>query len=129
MANNNEIKYTQQSQNGDCMGEIRIANEVVAGIAAMAASDVAGVASVGGNAAKDIRGILGMNKLSKGVKVELVEELINIDITLSLEYGHPIPKTCEAVQKKIKTTVENMTGMTVGDVNTHIASVDMNAQE
>lgn len=129
MANNNEIKYNQQSETGDCLGEIRIANEVVAGIVAMAASDIAGVASVGGNAAKDIRGILGMNKLSKGVKVELVDDVINIDITLSLEYGHPIPKTCEAVQKKIKTTVENMTGMSVGDVNTHIASVDMNSQE
>lgn len=126
---NNEIKYNQQSQNGDCMGEIKIANEVVAAIVAMAASDISGVASVGGNAAKDIRGILGMNKISKGVKVELVDELINIDITLSLEYGFPIPKTCEDVQKKVKTTVENMTGLNVGDVNTHIASVDMNAEE
>lgn len=126
---NNEIKYTQSAQSGDCLGEIRIAGEVVAAIVAMAASDVEGVASVGGNAAKDIRGILGMNKLSKGVKVDIADDSLSIDITLSLEYGNPIPKTCEKVQKKVKTTVENMTGLSVGDVNTHISSVDMNSEE
>lgn len=126
---NNEIKYTQSTQEGECLGEIRIANEVIASIAAMAASEIEGVASVGGNLAKDIMGILGMNKLSKGVKVDIAEDVLTIDVTLTLDYGYPIPKTCESVQKKIKTTVETMTGLTVGDVNTHIASVDMKSEE
>lgn len=126
---NNEIKYNQDSKDGDCFGEIHIAGEVIATIAAMAAAEVKGVASVGGNTSNDILSALGMSKLYKGVKVEVNEDVLTIDVTLSLEYGFPIPKTCESVQKKIKNTVETMTGFTVGDINTHIASVDMNSEE
>ena len=126
---NNEARNNHKIQASDSFGEVRIADEVIATIAAMAASEIPGVASVGGNLTSEIMGKLKMNRLSKGVKAAINDNEITIDISLSIEYGYQIPATCERVQKKIKTTIENMTGFTVGDVNTHISGIDMNAED
>ena len=53
----------------------------------------------------------------------------DIDLSLMLDYGYNIPTTCGKVQEKVKSTVENMTGLNVTDVNVRIASVDMNKQK
>ena len=57
-------------QNDASKGEIKIADEVVAIIAALAATEVEGVASMAGNITNELIGKLGMKNLSKGVKVD-----------------------------------------------------------
>ena len=99
------------------IGKVQIADEVVAIIAGLAATEVEGVASMAGNITNELVGKLGMKNLSKGVKVDVLENVVCVNLNLNLEYGYSIPETCKKVQEKVKTAIENMTGLEVSDVN------------
>lgn len=105
------------------VGEIQIADEVVAIIAGLAATEVEGVASMAGNITNELVGKLGMKNLAKGVKVDISPEAVVVDMALNMEYGYNIPKTSEQVQDRVKTAIENMTGLKVAEVNVRIAGV------
>lgn len=112
-------------QNDNIMGEVRIADEVVAIIAGLAATEVEGVASMAGNITNEIVSKLGMKNLSKGVKVDVLEGIATVSLTLNLKYGYSIMDVSSIVQEKVKSAIENMTGLTVADVNIRVAGVDM----
>ena len=110
------------------MGEVRIEFEVVAIIAGLAATEVDGVDSMAGNITNELVGKLGMKNLSKGVKVDVTEEHVSVDLSLNIKYGYNIPDVSERVQDRVKSAIENMTGLTVLDVNIRIAGVNINEQ-
>ena len=110
------------------MGEVRIADEVVAIIAGLAATEVDGVDSMAGNITNELVGKLGMKNLAKGVKVDVTEEHVSVDLSLNIKYGYNIPDVSERVQDRVKSAIENMTGLTVLDVNIRIAGVNINEQ-
>lgn len=107
------------------IGEVQIADEVVAIIAGLAATEVDGVDSMAGNITNELVGKLGMKNLSKGVKVVVTEEHVSVDLSLNIRYGYNIPSVSEQVQEKVSAAIENMTGLTVLDVNVKIAGVYM----
>ena len=107
------------------LGEVKIADEVVAIIAALAATEVEGVASMAGNITNDLIARLGMKNLSRGVKVDVLEGIVTVSLALVLKYGYNIMDVSAKMQEKVKAAVENMTGLTVADVNIRIAGVDM----
>ena len=107
------------------IGEVRIADEVVAIIAGLAATEVEGVDSMAANITNELVGKLGMKNLSKGVKVDVTEEHVSVVLSLNLKYGYSIPAVCETVQEKVKNAIENMTGLTVLEVNIKIAGVSL----
>lgn len=107
------------------LGVVQIADDVVAMIASIAATEVDGVSALVGNISNELMSKVGMKKLTKGVKVEVLEGVVSIDLAITIEYGHNIPQTCREVQNKIKATIENMTGLEVSDVNIRIAGVNM----
>ena len=107
------------------MGEVQIADEVVAIIAGMAATEVKGVASMAGNIKNELVAKMGMKNLSKGVKVLVTDRNVDVDLALNIEYGYSIMKVSEKVQDKVKAAIENMTGLEVSMVNIRIASVNM----
>ena len=107
------------------LGEVKIADEVVAIIAGLAALEVDGVASMSGNATRELISKLGMKSLSKGVKVDVLEGIVTVSLKLNLKYGYNVMDICQKVQEKVKAAIENMTGLTVADVNIRIAGVDV----
>ena len=107
------------------MGEVQIADEVVAIIAGLAATEVEGVASMAGNITNELVGKLGMKNLSRGVKVAVQENEVTVELSRNMSYGYSIPKTSAKVQEKVKSAIESMTGLSVVEVNIHIAGVDM----
>ena len=107
------------------LGEVQIADEVVATIAGLAATEVEGVASMAGNITNELVGKLGMKNLSRGVKVAVQENEVTVELSLNMSYGYSIPKTSAKVQEKVKSAIESMTGLSVVEVNIHIAGVDM----
>ena len=111
MAKDERNIYTIQDDSS--MGEVKIADEVVAIIAALAATEVEGVASMAGNITNELISRLGMKNLSKGVKVDVLEGVVTVSL----------------VQEKVKSAVENMTGLEVADVNVKVAGVEMESQE
>ena len=74
---------------------------------------------------QDLQQQMWMENLSKGVRVTILEGVVTVDLSLNIEYGRNILETSKKVQEKVKSAIENMTGLEVADVNIHIASVDM----
>ena len=107
------------------LGEVQIADEVVATIAGLAATEVEGVASMAGNVTKELIGKLGVKNLSKGVKVLVTDYNVDVDLALNIDYGYSIMKVSEKVQDRVKSAIENMTGLEVSMVNIRIMNVNM----
>ena len=118
----NQTGYTLENGN---MGQVQIADEVVAIIAGLAATEVEGVASMAGNITNELVSKLGMKNLSKGVRVEVLDGSVEVEVALNIAYGFAIPDVSAKVQEKVKTAIETMTGLNVALVNVRIASVDM----
>ena len=127
MAKDERNIYTIQNDAGK--GEVKIADEVVAIIAALAATEVEGVASMAGNITNELISRLGMKNLSKGVKVDVLEGVVTVSLTLNLEYNYSVVEVSGKVQEKVKNAIENMTGLEVADVNIKVAGVEMENQE
>lgn len=109
----------------DQVGDVRVADEVVAIIAGLATTEVEGVSSMAGNITNEIVSKLGMKNLSKGILVEVMDNEVKVDVAINISYGYSIPEVSSKVQDKVKTAIENMTGLNVAVVNVRIASVDM----
>ena len=108
-------------QNG--MGAVKIAEDVVAVIAGIAASEVAGVAGMSSNLTSGIYDLLGKKNFSKGVKVDIGENSVVIDLYVIVEYGAKIPEVSFNVQENVKKSVETMTGLNAEKINIHIQGV------
>lgn len=104
-------------------GEVQIADEVVAIIAGMAATEVKGVASMAGNIKNELVAKMGMKTLSKGVKVEVTDTDVKVDLTLNVAFEANILEVTGIVQEKVKAAIESMTGMKVSEVNIRVAGV------
>lgn len=109
-------------------GTVKIANEVVAIIAGLAATEIEGVAGMSGGMTADFTEMLGMKNLSKGVKVEVGEKEAAVDIFVIVEYGYKISEVASQIQKNIKDTVETMTGLNVVEVNINVQGVNIPSQ-
>lgn len=106
-------------------GTVKIANDVVAMIAGLAATEVEGVSAMVGNITNELMGKVGMKKQTKGVKIDILDGNVSVELAVTLEYGFNIPTTCNKVQEKVKNAIETMTGFTVSDVNIRIVGVKM----
>ena len=113
------------SLSNEVMGEVRIADSVVANIAVLAAKETEGVFDTVNNAANEIMTKVGMKSAAKGVRVAIVDGVVTVDLALIMQYGYNIPSTCKSVSEKVKNSIENMTGLTVDDVNIRIAGVNV----
>ena len=126
-----EKKHSKKQENEEEIvlneGEnnIEISDDVVAVIAGMAASEVSGVAEMAGGFAGGISEVLsGKKNLAKGIKVEILDNKdTRIDVNIIVEYGARIPDVAFEIQKRVKKSVENMTGLKVLEVNVHVQGV------
>ena len=116
MSKDERNTYTIQAD--ESLGEVKIADEVVAMIAGLAAS-------MAGNATRELISKLGMKSLSKGVKVDVLEGVVTVSLSLNLKYGYSIKEITTKVQEKVKAAIENMTGLEVADVNIRVAGVEV----
>ena len=100
-------RNTYKIHDNGSLGEVQIADEVVAIIAGLAATEVDGVGSMAGNITNELVGKLGMKNLSKGVKVDVLEDVVCVDLALNIEYGFNILETSKKVQERVKSAIEN----------------------
>lgn len=118
-------RSTYVLQEDESTGAVKIADDVVAMIAGIAAAEVEGVASMSGNATNELMSMVGVKNMKKGVKVDVINNVVEVDLALIMEYGYNIPATGRKVQEKVKNAIENMTGLEVSDVNIRIAGINM----
>jgi uncharacterized alkaline shock family protein YloU len=119
MVDGNIVDETSQTS----LGTIRIANEVVAIIAGLAATEIDGVAGMSGGIAGGIAEKLGRRNLARGVKVEVGEREAAVDLFVIVEFGVRIPDVSLRVQESVKKAIESMTGLAVIEVNVHVQGV------
>jgi uncharacterized alkaline shock family protein YloU len=124
-----ENRNTYQINANSKVGEVQIADEVVATIAGLAATEVEGVASMASNITNELVSKLGMRNLSKGVKIDVDSNAVSVDLVLTLEYGYNIPNTSKQVQEKVKSAIESMTGLNVSNVNIRITGVNIDKKK
>lgn len=110
-------------------GTVRIADDVVAMIAALAATEVDGVAAMAGNLTNELLSRVGVRGLSKGAKVEVSGKKVKVELAITMDYGYNIPATCQRVQARVKNAIENMTGLEVLDVNIRIAGINVTKEK
>ena len=120
-----EEKRKSLKMKEDQMGVIRVADDVVSIIAGLAATEVEGVASMAGNITNEIVAKTGIKNLAKGIRVEVLDGIVTVDVNLNIRYGYAIPEVSGNVQERVRTAIETMTGLEVGTINVRIASVDM----
>lgn len=129
MANDFSNRNTHMIHETGEIGSVQIADEVVAIIAGLAATEVDGVDSMAGNITKELVGRLGMKNLSKGVKIQMMDTSVSVDLALNIKYGFSIPEVASLVQEKAKSAIETMTGLEVLDVNVRISNVHLQPAE
>ncbi|HHW69796.1 MAG TPA: Asp23/Gls24 family envelope stress response protein [Clostridiales bacterium] len=106
------------------LGEITISNEVIATLAGISAIESYGVVGMASKKATDgLAELLGHENLTRGVKVSTQDDNIFIDLFIIVEYGVSIITVAKNVIDRVKYNVENLTGMTVKEVNVMVQGV------
>lgn len=122
--NNNEEIVNQEELINEAEG-IKISNDVIAIIAGVAVSEIAGVSAMSGGLAGGLSEALkGKKNLAKGIKVDATEKSAKIDVNIIVEYGTRIPDVAFEIQNRVKKSVEAMTGIKVSEVNVHVQGVN-----
>jgi len=115
---------TGRGQDEQTESSVRIADDVVGVIAGIAAMEVDGVAGMSGGFAAEVgERMTGKKNLSKGVKVQVGEKEVAIDLYVVVEFGVRIPEVAQKVQENVKRAVESMTGLECVEINIHIQGV------
>jgi uncharacterized alkaline shock family protein YloU len=105
------------------LGSVRIADEVIASIAGIAAADVTGVVGMSSGLIGGMAEMMGKKNPAKGVKVQVGAREVAVDLYIIVEYGLRIPDVALQVQEKVKEAVETATGLSVIEVNVHVQGV------
>ncbi len=112
-----------EAEKSTLVGKIKIADNVAAAIANIAAQEVDGVVKVIGSSTSPITEMFGKRNLAKGVKINMDEEGTNIELALVILHGVNIVKIAEEVQRNVKEAVESMTGISVKNVDITISDI------
>lgn len=120
---------TYNVKESGALGDIQIADEVIAIIAGLAATEVEGVAKMYGNITNELVSKIGIKNLSKGVKVIVTPGDVKVDLSLEVRYGYSVMDVSKKVQEKVKQAIETMTGLEVSMVRVRIAGVAIDKSE
>ena len=110
-------------------GNVNISDDVIGIITSIAAAEIEGVNGLYGGLAEDIAEIFGKKNLKKGVKVEIEDEIVVVDLNIVVDYGIKIPDVAWQVQESVKTAIETMTGLKCKEVNIHVQGINMDSGE
>lgn len=117
------VSGVQTSTNG--IASVKIADDVVAKIAALAALEIDGVSAMAGNYTSETIDRVSPKNLAKSSKISFSEGKVRVDMSILMKYSYNIPATSKQVQDRVKTSIQSMTGLDVTDVNVRIAGITM----
>ncbi|MCA1025536.1 MULTISPECIES: Asp23/Gls24 family envelope stress response protein [Cytobacillus] len=120
MSDQNILEMNQEETG---LGKVEIAPEVIEVIAGIAASEVEGVAQMRGNFASGVVEKLGKKNHGKGVKVELAEDGIKVDVYCLMKFGVSIPTVAQSIQDNIRQALLNMTALETKEINIHVVGI------
>ncbi|WP_026525346.1 MULTISPECIES: Asp23/Gls24 family envelope stress response protein [unclassified Butyrivibrio] len=116
-------KELQTTQGKKKIGSVKLADDVVAKIATLAALEIDGVSAMAGGITNENIEKYSSKNVLKSSKVFLGEGKVRVDLSILMRYSYNIPATSKQVQDRVKTSIQNMTGLDVTDVNVRIAGI------
>jgi len=119
---------TEKEKKND-LGVLKINNEVIASIARNAALQVDGVESVKRGMLSLFTDLFSKGYQNKGISLDISESEVKIGVTIVVRYGVTIPDVSALVQENIRTAIEEMTGLSVSEVNVNIADIHSEESE
>ncbi|GGM40264.1 hypothetical protein GCM10011351_27970 [Paraliobacillus quinghaiensis] len=125
MSENTMLNVSEDSS----LGKVEVAPVVIEVIAGIATTEVGGVSSTRGNFASGVVERFGKKAHGKGIKVELTESGVMIDVFVVLDYGVTIPVVAQKIQENIRQALINMTALEIDEINVHVVGVQMEAAE
>ena len=105
------------------LGIVKISDEVISVVAAVASSEIAGVVEIGHSQVSPNGNKFSKKSLGKGVKVSVDNEEAVIELAISVEYGTKIPDLVYKVQDNVKNTVQAITVLKVSMVNIYVQNI------
>jgi len=118
-------KDTKNNINENSLGELKVTNDVIAIIAGLAAVEIDGVYSMSGGLSGGIAQVLGIKNLSKGIKVDIKGNKVEVNIYIIAEFGARIPDVAWNIQEKVKKVVEKITGVEIVEVNINVQGINI----
>lgn len=119
----NEVNNEDTKVEDDTNNTLKIANEAIATYAGIAVNEISGVYGMAGTFSGITEVISGKKNYSRGIKVDVDEKDVKIDVNIIVEYGARIPEIAFEIQTKVKKSVETMTGLKVREVNVNVQGV------
>ncbi len=110
-------------------GQVHISTEVLSIITSIAAREIEGVQDASSGFVDEISSLFNKKNTTKGIKIEVKENNVYIDISVNVEYGYNVHKVAEAVQARVAEKIENMTELNVTSVNVNVANVFIKEEE
>ena len=117
MSENMTIDMEKDQDNG----QITYANEVISTIVSVATTEVEGISGIVG--ASSMTGIIGKGRTPRGVRVDMDGQDVNVDVSVTVDYGMPIQKVGRNAQENVRKSIESMTGLHVEKVDLHVVGV------
>ena len=117
MSENMTIDMEKDQDNG----QITYANEVISTIVSVATTEVEGISGIVG--ATSMSGIIGKGRTPRGVRVDMDGKDVNVDVSVTVDYGMPIQKVGRNAQENVRKSIESMTGLHVDKVDLHVVGV------
>ncbi|MDO4174440.1 MAG: Asp23/Gls24 family envelope stress response protein [Eubacteriales bacterium] len=118
MADSREYWTSESDQ-----GSVRISEDVIASIAAIAASETEGVGNLYSGIGTNVAEFLGKKSLAKGVKVVFHGDLVEVEVSLLARYGYNICEVSKNVQSAVRSSIQSMTGMRTSAININVGGV------
>ena len=106
------------------IGTIYISEDVMLKVVGYAVLECYGIVAMSSRRAKDgIVEWLGRENLRKGVQVRMVEDMLDVDLYIVVEYGISVSVVCSAIVEVVKYKLESMTGIKVRKVNISVEGI------
>lgn len=109
------------------IGRITLAEDVIATLAGVAATECYGIVGMASTRIKDgLAELLGQENLARGVKVEMDDDGVSISLYIVVGYGTRISEIARNVTEKVRYVVQNTTGLQVRNVRIYVQGVKVN---
>lgn len=109
------------------LGEIKIHEDVIANLVAMATLKVPGVSRLAGSTVVDaIASIVGSRRMqARAITIGIAgDNRVTVDLKLNILVGYRLPDVVQQVQRSVIDSIEDVTGMTVTRVNVAVQDID-----
>lgn len=116
-------------EENEVKNDVQVAEEVIASIAGIAMKDIKGVAKLAGGFAEGISEAFGKKNLGKGIKVEINDKEVKIEVNIIIQYGVKIPELASQIQEKVTADVETMSGFKVAGVCVKVQGLESDLEE